>query len=483
MKTVRDGLVAVTSRVTDSDPGTEEAEIASALAGTTVNWVDKLASLRAMTHATSAPVVVVEGYGSAGDGGGGIFLWNSASTLADNDGTIIRPNDVVATSAGRWIRLYTGPVNVRWFGAGLGLGSDLARIMSALVVLTATGGELFFPAATYFLSGPIDITSNNITLRGESPFGSRLAGSGAFDTIRVLGSLTNPLTAVHLQNLYFVEGGKTAGNSILIQHSSQCLIVDCQMESPSSGVRLHAVNTVEFERVRIAGPTGANSYGFWITGDAAAATDVVTFKNVVVQGNPGTAHSTHGLIVDGRVNTLSAYKLYLNEMDGAGLWFRNTMGSHDPEFATFYGLEIERPFFEAVQIAVGNRFYFTDAQLFGSATRTNVTIAAPVTSVSFSGGWSRDAFGPGFDVFGQQVSINAVDVEGNNGPGIQLNGTSQVVSVVGNKLRSNPTPISIAAGADHFTVIGNTCFDNANANKIANAAGTGVSRIVTGNSR
>jgi hypothetical protein len=35
--------------------------------------------------------------------------------------------------------------------------------------------------------------------------------------------------------------------------------------------------------------------------------------------------------------------------------------------ATFYGMEIERPFFEAVQIAVGNRFYFTDAQLFGSA--------------------------------------------------------------------------------------------------------------------
>jgi len=474
------GLVAVTSCVTDSDPGSKEAEIASVLTGTTFNWVDNLAGLRAMAHATTAPVVVVEGYESAGDGGGGIFLWNDTSTLADNDGTIVRPNHVAAASPGRWIRLYTGPVNVRWFGAGLGLGSDLARIMSALAVLTATGGELFFPAANYFLSGPIDITSNNITLRGESPFGSRLAGSGAFDTIRVLGSLSNPLTAVHLKNLYFLEGGKTAGNSILIEYSSQCLIVDCQMESPSSGVRLHSVNTIEFERVRIAGPTGANSYGFWITGDAAAATDVVTFKNVVVQGNTGTAHSTHGLIVDGRVNTLSAYKLYLNEMDGAGLWFRNTMGSADPEFATFYGLEIERPFFEAVQIAVGNRFYFTDARLFGSATRTNVTIAAPVTSVSFSGGWSRDAAGSGFDVSGQQVSINAVDVEGNNGAGIQLNGTSRVVSVVGNKVRSNPTAISIAAGADQFTVVGNTCFANA---KIDNAAGTGASRIVTGNTR
>ena len=63
-----------------------------------------------------------------------------------------------------------------------------------------------------------------------------------------LGSLSNPLTAVHLKNLYFLEGGKTAGNSILIEYSGQCLIVDCQMESPSSGVRLHSVNTIEFER-------------------------------------------------------------------------------------------------------------------------------------------------------------------------------------------------------------------------------------------
>ena len=469
MKTLRDD---------DADPGTREAELASALTGTTFNWVDNLTNLRAMAHGATAPVVVVEGYGTAGDGGGGIFLWNATSKLTDNDGTIVRPNDVPAASPGRWIRLYSGPVNVRWFGAGLGLGSDVTRIMSALAVLTATGGELFFPAGTYATSSPIDITTSNITLRGESPFASRLSPSGAFDTIRVLGSASAGLSGIHIKNLYFFEPGKTAGNSIFIQHSGQCLIVDCQLDRPSQGVRLHSVNTVELERVRIAGPTGANSYGFWITGDATAATDVVTFKNVVVQGNTGTAHSTHGLIVDGRVNTLSAYKLYLNEMDGAGLWFRNTMGSADPEFATFYGLEIERPFFEAIQIAVGNRFYFTDAQLFGSATRTNVTIAAPVTSVSFSGGWSRAAAGTGFDVSGQQVSINAVDVDGNGGAGIQLNATSQVVSVVGNKVRSNPTAINIAAGADHFTVVGNTCFNSA---AIINGAGAAASRIVTGN--
>ena len=95
MKTLRDD---------DADPGTREAELALALTGTTFNWVDNLTNLRAMAHGTTAPVVVVEGYGTAGDGGGGIFLWNATSTLADNDGTIVGPNDVQAASPGRWIK-------------------------------------------------------------------------------------------------------------------------------------------------------------------------------------------------------------------------------------------------------------------------------------------------------------------------------------------------------------------------------------------
>jgi hypothetical protein len=52
--------------------GNKEDEIASGLTGTMINWVDNLAGLRAMAHAMTAPVVV-KGYGSAGDGGGGIF--------------------------------------------------------------------------------------------------------------------------------------------------------------------------------------------------------------------------------------------------------------------------------------------------------------------------------------------------------------------------------------------------------------------------
>ena len=78
------------------------------------------------------------------------------------------------------------------------------------------------------------------------------------------------------------------------------------------------------------------------------------------------------------------------------------------------------------------------------------------------------------------VVVKGYGSAGDGGAGIQLNGTSRVVSVVGNKVRSNPTAISIAAGADHFTVLGNTCVANAT---IANAAGTGPTRVVTGKTK
>jgi predicted acylesterase/phospholipase RssA len=69
---------------------------------------------------------------------------------------------------------------------------------------------------------------------------------------------------------------------------------------------------------------------------------VISFKGVVVQGGVSTSHAQHGVIADGNVSTLSAYKLYCINSDGAGLWFRNTMGSFDPQFATIYGLEVDR---------------------------------------------------------------------------------------------------------------------------------------------
>jgi len=431
---------------------------------------------------------VVGGYSSVGDGGGGTFHWNLASTAPDDDGTVVAPNPALP---GRWIRVYSGALNARWFGAGLNSGADSARIARALGTLAASGGgELFLPKGNYAPTSTITLGSGMI-LRGES-MASRIISAGNFDTITIAGSLAAQVANIGIDTLYFAEASKTGGNSIFAQHVSQLGIRNCQFDSPSTGIRLHGFNTVDVQKVRIAGVRAPNAYGFWLTGDASAGSDVISFKDVVVQGGVSSSHSQHGLIVDGRVNTLSAYKLYCVNSDGAGVWFRNTMGSSDPQFATFYGLEVDFPYYEAVNISAGRQIYFTDAQMHGSAQRANVYIAQNASVVSFSGGFSHGAATAGFDIYGRQVSITGVDVYANSlaavgaFSGIQLNSVSRMVTITGNKCGDPATPtqlagIRIGSGADQFTVVGNTAFHSLLG--VSNVAGTGPSRVVANNAQ
>lgn len=432
--------------------------------------------------------VLVGGHSSTGDGGGGTFQWAPTSTAPDNDGTVVAPNPA---QPGRWIRVHSGALNARWFGAGLNFGNDSWRIANALATLAASGGgELYFPNGNYAPTSTITLGSGMI-LRGES-MASRIIAAGSFDTITIAGAPGAQLANIGIDTLYFAEASKTGGNSILAQHVSQLGIRNCQFDSPSTGIRLHGFNTVDVQKVRIAGVRAPNAYGFWLTGDAIAGSDVISFKDVVVQGGVSSSHSQHGVIVDGRVNTLSAHKLYCVNSDGAGVWFRNTMGSSDPQFATFYGLEVDFPYFEAVHIAAGRQIYFTDAQMHGSATRANVYIASNASVISFAGGFSHGAATAGFDVYGRQVSITGVDVYANSlaavgtFSGIQLNPTSRMVTVTGNKCGDPATPtqlagIRIGAGADQFTVVGNTAFHNGVG--VSNSAGTSSSRVVANNAQ
>jgi hypothetical protein len=56
----------------------------------------------------------IGGYYTDGDGGGGDFYWDAVSIETDNGGTIFQ---VTGTTAGRWKRIYSCAVNVKWFGA------------------------------------------------------------------------------------------------------------------------------------------------------------------------------------------------------------------------------------------------------------------------------------------------------------------------------------------------------------------------------
>lgn len=111
--------------------------------------------------------VVVTGYYAEGDGGGGDFYYDADSSATANGGTIIAPD----VGDGRWIRVYSGPINIRWFGAlGDGTGNDGEFIQNAADFLAPTGGEIYFPTGRYrsTVSISLPVTGQIITFSGDS---------------------------------------------------------------------------------------------------------------------------------------------------------------------------------------------------------------------------------------------------------------------------------------------------------------------------
>lgn len=114
--------------------------------------VTNLAALRALATTNLAGIVYVQGNTTVGDGGEGMFRWVGADATADDSGTIIAPT----VGAGRWFRIYSGPVNVRWFG-----GLTSAAINLACAAAVASGSkEVFAPAGTYVIIATIALAAS-----------------------------------------------------------------------------------------------------------------------------------------------------------------------------------------------------------------------------------------------------------------------------------------------------------------------------------
>jgi len=122
-----------------------------------------IASLRAVTSGSGT--VTINGYTTGGDGGGGEFYWDSASTETDNGGTIIK---ATAITTGRWIRLYSGAANVRWFGAkGDGVTDDTTAIQAAIDSLPSTGGSIYSPTGVYRIVAGLTVAAANVQFIGD----------------------------------------------------------------------------------------------------------------------------------------------------------------------------------------------------------------------------------------------------------------------------------------------------------------------------
>lgn len=138
--------------------------------------------------------IVCDGYYARGDGGGGQFVWDSASTATAVAGMVI------GTGTGRWIRIYSGAANVRWFGAkGDAVTNDGAAIQSAMSTLPS-GATLYFPPGTYLSNGAITRVSS-ISVVGDRA--TLLRGSTTGALLKIYGEVGTRIAHARVLGLTF----------------------------------------------------------------------------------------------------------------------------------------------------------------------------------------------------------------------------------------------------------------------------------------
>ena len=196
----------------------------------TYQQIDTISLLKSFPIPSDNETVLVKGYYSPYDGGGGNFYWNNSSIIADNGGTIIASN---IQGTGRWIRVFSGAISVRWFGAkGDKITDDTLSIQSAInyvsnVIIANSyggGGSIYLPTGTYTISSPININSYNIHIYGEGMASSIFNPTGSFTVIYIGIGSPHPIGSTILESfgIFFnnIISGASATTSIGIDFSN-----------------------------------------------------------------------------------------------------------------------------------------------------------------------------------------------------------------------------------------------------------------------
>jgi len=168
------------SPATYAGDDTEESAAAeiSVAASSEANLVlENIRKMRDTIPTVDHAIVMLTGYYLSGDGGKGLFYWDSSETAADNGGTVIAPT---GAEVGRYVRLCEdNHRNVKWFGAtGDGAHDDTAAIQAAIDSLPKEGGTVVLPGGRYKVTDTIHI-GNGTTEKASDKNGIKLIGQGA----------------------------------------------------------------------------------------------------------------------------------------------------------------------------------------------------------------------------------------------------------------------------------------------------------------
>lgn len=98
---------------------------------------------------------------SSGSGIDGQFRFVSGSSTTADNALVFSANN------GRWVRVYNGGLNVKWYGAlGNGTLNDAPAIQNCLDAASSKQAKVYFPNGCYRITAPLDLKSN-LSLCGQ----------------------------------------------------------------------------------------------------------------------------------------------------------------------------------------------------------------------------------------------------------------------------------------------------------------------------
>ncbi len=157
-------------------------------------------TLRGVSGSSSVKTVITSGFYAPNDGGGGLFVWDGTSVLADDGGTIIAPTGV---GTGRWIRQHEGVFNPKWFGAkGDDINDDQPAFQAMINAIPVGGGKVHIPRGNYKFVATAALATHVIIDRPLVFAGSGIQGTRFFPK--------TGCCCFHVESQFVDGGGKDA---------------------------------------------------------------------------------------------------------------------------------------------------------------------------------------------------------------------------------------------------------------------------------
>lgn len=440
--------------------------------------VTDLAALKTIT--SPYPASVNTKYRStADDQGGGMWVFRtgdrSASVSADTLGGVwVPPNSDVTGASGAWQRQYSGPVNVKWFGAGAGLAYDAAAIQAAVNI----SRDVYVPAGSYYLSTAILLTVGYSTLIGSYAMPIFYTTASVGPAIKILsnGGGYNELPRVENIILYCSDkpsfastpsasncalaiDGSAAGGAAVAAAVQRTIVRNMRIIGHSCGIWTNSTVNTLIDRVIMehhtdwsaeVGYTSANQYvGIYLESTPYSPGGISPHASIQITGClfNGAGAPTAAIATGFKVYGADPRDIFFADCETAGGhygWYIKSTG-------TSYNIDIhiKRAIVDAVQTT---GIYIED--YVGAAT-LSVTGGYIVKSVNNSGAgiWLENCDGVSISG-GTQVIGVALDSA--NDEGIRIRNSS-ACSVVGVEFMNCRTPVSLDASAS-CTIAGNTIY-------------------------